>query len=115
MCLGNDLNVTNSEELLSVMFYSDILLKDFENTAYKDYCISVRKWINIHPASEFRCLVINDILWGITPRDWPTFYGHYVQDGQNIISSISTFFKNHIQKKFNRKTCKFLTLLCKGF
>lgn len=86
--------------------YSDILSNDFENTKYKEHCIVLKKWLTIHPASEFRCLVINNVLWGITPRDWPTYYKHFDEDGLSIIDRIQTFFQEQIRGKFDRKNCK---------
>lgn len=63
MSFGNTLEVTTLDELILYLNASDIIINDFN---YKDieFYIALRPWINIHPASEFRCIVINKILRG---------------------------------------------------
>lgn len=65
MSFGNTLKVTNISELILYFTSSDIVMNDFENKNFDSYCIVLRPWMNIHPASEFRCIVVNNVLRGI--------------------------------------------------
>lgn len=98
--------MTNIDDLLVYFASSEIIMHDFSHNNVDSFCIALKPWINIHPASEFRCIVINNILQGITPRDWPTFYAHFCEDGPNIIRALTDFYKQNIYEKFSRKTCK---------
>lgn len=80
-------------------------MNDFGNNNFEPYCIALRPWFNIHPASEFRCIVIKNMLRGITPRDWPTFYEHFKDDGPTIINILKKFFEENIKLKFSRVNC----------
>lgn len=63
MSFGNTLQVTNVDELILYLNASDIIINDFKHKDIQFY-IAVRPWLSIHPASEFRCIVINKILRG---------------------------------------------------
>lgn len=104
MSLGNTLKVTNVEELILYLNASDRIMQDF---SYKDvkFCIALRPWLNIHPATEFRCIVVNNVLRGITPRDWLTYYPHFNEDGPKIIQAILHFFCEKIKDKFPLPNC----------
>lgn len=104
MSFGNTLKVTNISELILYFTSSDIVMNDFENKNFDSYCIVLRPWMNIHPASEFRCIVVNNVLRGISPRDWLTYYEHYAVEGPDIIHKISNFFKENIYNKFPKTT-----------
>lgn len=64
MSCGNTLKVTNLSELILYLNASDIIINDF-NCKDTKFCIALKPWMNIHPASEFRCIVINKILRGM--------------------------------------------------
>lgn len=87
------------EDLLLYLSASDLIMKDF-GMQQVPFCIALRPWLNIHPASEFRCIVVNNVLRGITPRDWPTFYAHFEEQAQTIIHTISEFFTLYIKDRF---------------
>ncbi|KAL3290295.1 hypothetical protein HHI36_023639 [Cryptolaemus montrouzieri] len=95
---GNTLKVTNLDDIILYLSVSDRIARDFESNKGVPFCVVLRPWIDIHPASEFRCIVVNKILRGITPRDWPTYYAHFKEDGPLIIEKIHNFFKNKISK-----------------
>lgn len=105
MSFCNTMKVTDVSDLVLFFTSSDIIMNDFSNKSFDSFCIALRPWVDIHPASEFRCVVINNILRGISPRDWPTFYAHYAEEGPGIISKVSAFFKEHIRNKFPKHTC----------
>ena len=69
MSFGNVLKVTNIDDLFLYLKASSIIMMDIENENFAPHCIVLRPWLNIHPASEFRCIVINNILRGITNED----------------------------------------------
>lgn len=108
---GNSLKVTNLDELLLYIQVSDRISADFDSIKNVPFYLALRPWLNIHPASEFRCIVINKILRGITPRDWPTFYAHYKEDGPQIIENINNFYKENIKNSFPRNNYTFDVIL----
>lgn len=63
MSFGNMLKVTTLDELILYLNASDIIINDFNCKDVKFY-IALRPWLNIHPASEFRCIVINNVIRG---------------------------------------------------
>lgn len=60
---GNTLKVTNVDDVILYLNASDIVMNDFSVKDAK-FCIALRPWMNIHPAAEFRCIVINNVLRG---------------------------------------------------
>lgn len=103
---GNQLKVTNLYDLSLYLFTSTIISDDFSFQNEIPFYIALKPWKSIHPASEFRCIVVNNILRGITPRDWPTYYSHFKDEGVQILECLSEFFKENIQEKFPRQHCK---------
>ncbi|XP_045481524.1 cell division cycle protein 123 homolog isoform X1 [Harmonia axyridis] len=87
------------------------ITRDLETDKGIPFCIVLRPWLNIHPASEFRCIVINNILRGISPRDWPTYYPHFKEDGPQIVNNLHNFFKCKIAHKFPRSNFIFDVIL----
>ncbi|KAG5877480.1 hypothetical protein JTB14_029986 [Gonioctena quinquepunctata] len=73
--------------------------------------MALRKWMSIHPAAEFRCIVVNNSLRGITPRDWPTYYAHFKEEGPRIIEDLTNFYNENIRLKFSRKSFIFDVVL----
>lgn len=69
-----------------------------------------KKWLDIHPGTEFRCFVRSKRLIGISPRDWPQYYEHICAQKLSIVSDIVTLFKEHIKPKFPLYDCKLKTL-----
>uniref|UniRef100_A0A1B0D129 Uncharacterized protein n=1 Tax=Phlebotomus papatasi TaxID=29031 RepID=A0A1B0D129_PHLPP len=65
-----------------------------------NFCIVLRKWQEINPASEFRCFVRGHTLIAISPRAWPEYYEHIYQQKSDIIRDICTLFKEHIKNRF---------------
>ncbi|KAJ8982341.1 hypothetical protein NQ317_009457 [Molorchus minor] len=111
---GNMLKVNNLEDILMYFTTSGIIQEDFCNIKGLPFCLALRKWINIHPAAEFRCIVINNVLRGITPRDWPTYYAHYKEEGPKIIEDLSNFYNENIKLKFPRSNYTFDVILSKN-
>lgn len=109
---GNTLQVCNVNDLMLYFETSHIIQEDFSNAKGVNFCVALRKWVNIHPASEFRCIVINNILRGITPRDWPTFYAHFADDGHRIIEKLKVFFVENIKCRFPRTNYIFDVVYC---
>lgn len=101
--LGNSLQVSNIGDIIMYFTNSTIIQEDFMNARDLTFHLALKKWTNIHPAAEFRCIVINNILRGITPRDWPTYYAHFHEEGQQIIEVLNNFFNDNIKMKFPRE------------
>ncbi|CAH1109391.1 unnamed protein product [Psylliodes chrysocephalus] len=100
---GHLLKVVTLEDVITYFSSSGKIQDDFSNSKGVTFCLALRKWISIHPAAEFRCIVINNTLRGITPRDWPTFYAHFKEEGPHIIEELTKFYNDNIKIKFYRK------------
>ncbi|KAJ3639597.1 hypothetical protein Zmor_002947 [Zophobas morio] len=101
---GNELKVTNVNDLFLYLTTSNIIAEDFSSQQSSiPFYLALKPWKSIHPASEFRCIVINNVLRGITPRDWPTYYAHFKDEGPLIIDTLTNFFKENILGRFPRK------------
>ncbi|KAF7271564.1 hypothetical protein GWI33_015592 [Rhynchophorus ferrugineus] len=109
--IGNALKAQNIDDVILYFTTSTAIQQDFSNVKGVPFCLALRKWISIHPAAEFRCIVINNVLRGITPRDWPTFYGHYKEEGRQIIDALQEFFAENIKENFKRKHYTFDVIL----
>ncbi|KAJ8932239.1 hypothetical protein NQ314_014814 [Rhamnusium bicolor] len=108
---GNTLKVTNLDDIILYFTTSSIILEDLGNVKVLPFCLALKKWINIHPAAEFRCIIINNVLRGITPRDWPTYYAHFKEEGPQIIEQLTNFYNENIKLKFSRKSYVFDVVL----
>jgi len=81
------------------MPFDDCEDADTENLEVQ-YCLVLRKWIDINPGLEYRCFVKNMELIAISQRDNSTYYEHIMKSESSIKQDIHTFFKEHIQHKF---------------
>ncbi|XP_060515897.1 cell division cycle protein 123 homolog [Cylas formicarius] len=99
---GNTLKASSIDDIILFFKTSGILQEDFSSVKGVPFCLTLKQWVNIHPAAEFRCIVINNCLRGITPRDWPTYYPHFKEEGHEIIKTLNKFFTENIKLKFPR-------------
>lgn len=110
--LGNSLQVTSIDDIIMYFTNSTIIQEDFINAKGMTFHLALKPFKpNIHPAAEFRCIVVNNVLRGITPRDWPTYYAHFHEEGPQIIENLNTFFNEKIKMRFFRKNYVFDTVL----
>ncbi|CAI9729617.1 division cycle 123 homolog [Octopus vulgaris] len=65
-----------------------------------EYNLILRRWVNIHPGSEFRCFVKNGALLAICQRHDSEYYGFIEQNLESIKTDITTFFKQRIASQF---------------
>ncbi|XP_018571009.1 cell division cycle protein 123 homolog [Anoplophora glabripennis] len=100
---GNSLKACNIDDIILYFNTSGTIQEDFSSTKGIPFCLALRKWVSIHPAAEFRCIIINNVLRGITPRDWPTYYAHFKVEGPQIIDQLRNFYNENIRLKFPRK------------
>lgn len=47
------------------------------------------------------------VILGITCRDYPTFYPHFLEEGLEIIQKLQNFFEDFVHLKFPRKHCRY--------
>lgn len=71
-----------------------------EADAPVDYCLVLRKWMDINPAFEFRGFVKNKELVGICQRDVSQSYSCIGGDRLNIRSDIISFWRENIENRF---------------
>lgn len=62
--IGFMLKAESIEDVRLFLQVSSIIQKDFETIQGVPFCLALRKWVSIHPAAEFRCIVINNLLRG---------------------------------------------------
>lgn len=106
--LGNSLQVSSLDDIIVYFTNSTIIQEDFMNIKGLSFHLVLKPFKeNIHPATEFRCIVINSVLRGITPRDWPTYYGHFNEEGSKLIEDLNNFFQDNIKTRFVRKNYVF--------
>lgn len=111
--LGNSLLVNSIDDIILYFTNSSIIQEDFMNVTAEKFHLALKPFkANIHPAAEFRCIVINNILRGITPRDWPTYYAHFNEEGPQIIEDLNNFFQENIKLNFFRKNYVFDVVFC---
>lgn len=102
--LGNSLQITTLEDIIMLFTNSTIIQQDFMNEKGVKFQLVLKPYqSNIHPAAEFRCIVIDKVLRGITPRDWPTYYSHFNEDASQIINDLNIFFQSTIKMRFPRE------------
>jgi len=70
-------------------------------TPFIQYYLVLRKWIDVNPGMEYRCFVKDKELIAISQRDNTAFYDHIMKSESSIKQDIFSFFKEHIQNKFN--------------
>lgn len=78
-----------------------------KDTGSQSVCLVLRKWIDIHPGTEFRCFVAQNKLLGITQRDCTEYHNHLAQSKHDIIEDIMKFFEDNIKGKFGLSTFVF--------
>ncbi|GLV43290.1 hypothetical protein CBL_14032 [Carabus blaptoides fortunei] len=96
--LGHLLKVTNPKEALLFLCCSEIICADFARNSDISFCVALRPWMDLHPATEMRCIVVHNTLVGITPRDWPRYFSHFEKECDNIIKETHDFFTENIDK-----------------
>ncbi|RZF47389.1 hypothetical protein LSTR_LSTR009128 [Laodelphax striatellus] len=89
----------NSSDRLMENFLSS--LKASKDEQEQSHCIILKKWMDIHPGTEFRCFVKDNVLLAITQRDCSDFYQHISEEKFEIIQDITDFFNNNIKNKFS--------------
>lgn len=62
---GNQLKMTNLDDLSLFLSASNIISEDFSTQSNIPFYLALKPWKSIHPASEFRCIVINSVLRGM--------------------------------------------------
>jgi len=111
---NNSLKCTSLSQLYLLLKSSDFVTNDLTmpfkfcediaeemTTPSLQYCLVLRQWIDVNPGMEFRCFVKNKDIVAISQRDNTAFYDHIMKNESSIKQDIFTFFKEHIQNKFN--------------
>lgn len=83
-------------------------MADFSKHLGKDeFYFQFSEWKDIHPSTEFRCIVVHGHLVAITPKDWPAYHSYLVEKGKKLIDKISSTFKEYISR-FPEEHCTYL-------
>jgi len=112
IALNNSLQCVVPADIHLLLKSSDFVLHDLtqpfkdcedksdETPTINDFHLVLRKWVDIHPGSEFRCFVKNKNLIAISQRDDSQFYSFIGTNREDIITDITSFFKEQIWSKF---------------
>ncbi|XP_022670407.1 cell division cycle protein 123 homolog [Varroa destructor] len=60
----------------------------------------LRKWVEIEPSFEFRCFVHHRELTAISQREISQYYGYIIEQRDQIVNDVMSFFKEYIQDRF---------------
>jgi len=71
-----------------------------ENHQPENHQIVLRKWVDIHPGSEFRCFVINSELMLVCQRNTTTHYDHIEKEHAKLVKDLRRFVEDVVVKKF---------------
>jgi len=64
------------------------------------YVLALKKWSrDVNPATEFRCFIRNRHLIAIEQRDTSNFYSHILEEKDDILRDINSFFNEHVKDK----------------
>ncbi|CAC5413039.1 Cell division cycle protein 123 homolog,Cell division cycle protein 123 [Mytilus coruscus] len=64
------------------------------------YHLILRQWQDLNPAAEFRCYVRNNQLLAISQRHHSIYYEHIVDQREDIVADIKSFFYHMVSPKF---------------
>lgn len=108
---GQTLKVRDLTDFYQLIKASSLVKEDLKSTISKqngnNSCVVVfKKWLEIHPGSEFRCFVKDKSLIAISPRDWPQFHHHFQSQRVDIVNDITSLFKENVKAIFPSKNCK---------
>lgn len=93
---GQTLKVKDLTDFYQLLKASSIVKENLRDTNHQNYEIVLKKWIEIHPGTEFRCFVRDKMLIGISPRDWPQYHEHIAKHSNEILIDIELEFTNKI-------------------
>ena len=92
--------------------FSDCEDKETAQAKEFQYMLILRDWININSSMEFRCFVHHNILVGVSQRDCRSFYQVLLDNKQDILDRIKSFYSSHIHKQFPDSS--FIFDVCSG-
>ena len=70
-----------------------------------EFVLSLSKFYNLMPHSEFRCFVKCDRLVGISQRDISQFFPQVVGEAERIRHLCSAWFAEHLRSQFSLPQC----------
>jgi len=106
---GQTLRANDLTDVYQLLKASTICREDLNQIIQeKFHHLVLKKWMDIHPGTEFRCFVRNRNLIAVSPRDWPQFHEHFKTQKQDIMKDIVSLFKEKIKDKFPIDDCKLL-------
>jgi len=64
------------------------------------YVLALKKWSGkVNPATEFRCFIRNRQLIAIEQRDTTNFYSHMLEEKDDIVRDIKSFFNENVKER----------------
>ncbi|XP_046406451.1 cell division cycle protein 123 homolog [Ischnura elegans] len=77
-------------------------------------CLVLKKWIEIHPGTEYRCFVVDKNLVGVCQRDTTSYFKYIGDNKDSILELIINYFQDHIKPKFPLNNYTFDIILALG-
>ena len=103
----------NYSEMLVLLKSSDFINHDLtvakryegsEDAMEYQHHLVLRKWIHdLNAGMEFRCIVIDDCLFGVTQRDVRTFYEYLPGQVDSLSLLIAEFWNREVNRTFGEK------------
>ena len=111
-----DMKCDDAEQVLLLLKSSDCIMhdvsepfslcEDFETEKVDvKYYLVLRKWVSIHPASEFRCFVSHNTLIGVTQRNHNTHFPFLGELSETVQKVVCSFFEKKMKDKFSSHSC----------
>ncbi|KAK7789802.1 hypothetical protein R5R35_012985 [Gryllus longicercus] len=104
---GRTLKCTSLEDIYLLLKSSDLISKDICHEFKTDngdndekHVVVIKRWMDLHPGSEFRCFVKDHKLIAISQRDCSSYYAHINARKYDIMKDIIKFFHSKVQRKF---------------
>jgi hypothetical protein len=103
IALSNSLKCTRPSDIYLLLKSSDFIAHDLgrRDTGFR---LVLRKWYDLHPAMEFRCVVVNGQLVGLSQRDCATFYPFLSPMRDVLLNAIQSFWRDAISGVFFDET-----------
>jgi len=109
---NNSMKCTSLSQLYLLLKSSDFLAHDLsmpfsscEDVKPEDngnivYSLVIRKWVDVHPGTEFRCWVSGSRVVAVCQRDTSNYYPYIAQEEESIKQDITSFYQEQIQNRF---------------
>ncbi|BES95381.1 Hypothetical protein NTJ_08191 [Nesidiocoris tenuis] len=101
MATNSSLKCTNLQDLYLLLKSSGKISDDLEIKGQEKYYVVMKKWLDIHPGTEFRCFVSNGELIAISQRNNTEFHEHFQENVCSTVGNIKSFYYTKVKENFD--------------